>query len=126
MHDRPAPTSRHVTPADTFVHIIESGALHDYEWYMNLNIVPDSPGVPWSVSFDDAVMLAAKRYTITHATVMDAVRLIASTSPRDVTENTALLCWRVMAGDVAALVDFVPAEADEVIQRAAWGTVRYP
>lgn len=126
MHDMAPPTTLYLTPADTFVHLIESGALRDYEWYMHVRIVNEGPGVPWSVSFDDAVLPAAARYTITHDTIMGAVRLIASTAPQDVTENTAALCCRVLAGDVTALVDFVPSEADEVIQYAAWGAVRYP
>lgn len=126
MSDTTAHAAHHVTTADTFVHIIESGALHDFGWYMNLHVVAESPGVPWSVAFEDAALPAAARYTITHATIMDALKLIADTSPDDVTETTTELCRRVMAGDVTALVDFVPSEADEVIQRAAWGTVRYP
>lgn len=116
-----------VTAQDTYDIFIGSGALA-YSWYQNITEGEPTEADPWTVTFTrDGGDGPEGEHTISHKTVMRAVRRIASKDGAEI---------RFLAKDVRkecqALVfkgpeevDFDSDKADQVLQVAAFGEVVY-
>lgn len=115
-----------VTAQDTYDIFIGSGALA-YSWYQDI-AEGSTEADPWSVTFtEDGDNGPEGEHTISHKTVMRAVRRIAS---KDGAEIRALA--PAVRKECQALVfkgpddvDFDADMADQVLQVAAFGEVVY-
>lgn len=116
-----------ITAQDTYDVFIGSGALA-YAWYQEIadETTPLSVGDDWSISFqefgDDG---PNGQRTITHKDVMRTVRRIASKDGASLVGPHARKQCQALVFKGTDEVDFDSDLADQVIQLAAFGEVRY-
>lgn len=111
---------------ETYLHFVGSGAL-SYGWYtgiadnsINIHINDEAGHDGWAVTFTEKNTDA--QFTLDHSGVMAAVRLIDK-RPGMVTRRAAHECYNLLNDRDA--VDFDSDTADQVIQIAAFGEIRY-
>lgn len=126
---------RKVTPAETLTHFFGAGA-QAYSWYVTYNLTTVVADAEDSRSWDDATDWSCvftmedpdadgtKRYTVTHADVMRAIRAISGKArPKHTSDACVRACKDMIFQTDEA--DFDAATADEVLQVAMFGQVVY-
>lgn len=123
-----------ITPHDTNMHFMGSGAL-SYEWWHVTETVGDAfeqyPAENWSITvreYDpDHGTFGEQLTTFDHKTLMRAINTLARTAsdniPRGMSDNVLRECRTFIADHEDA--DFDADSADQVLQFIAFGEVTY-
>lgn len=123
-----------ITPNDTAIILIDSSAMEEYPWYVELewhgvDYADRSADDDWAVTFtpyDPVNDEKSERVTLNHAKIMTAVRTIARGDAKGINPNGAVRkeCQTLLFKGPDE-TDFDAPMADCVLQFATYGDVIY-